>query len=175
MSETNEIDLLEENEEIEKPTIQKKKTAFVNPAPKVVIKKKVVVKVATPPESEEEDDGGSAPQRQTKDDAVDSRAGAKPRRERTQKQIDAFNRCIEKKKEKAKERADEAKRLAEYDKKALEEKVVKKAISIKKKQIKKQLALDEISDDDTPIEKIKEVVKKTIAPVVKPKTIFKFM
>lgn len=161
MSENNEIDILEENDQIEKPTIQKKKKAFENPAPKVSIKKKIVVKVATPPESEEEEEEEAPP--------------PKPKRERTQKQIDAFNRCIETKKKKAAERLEAAKKLAELEKKQLEEKVVKKAISIKKKQIKKQSALDEISDDDTPIEKIKEHAK-TIKPVaVKPVLAYKFI
>ena len=50
-------------------------------------------------------------------------------------------------------------RLNEY-KLGLEDKVVKKAISIKKKQIKKEQILDEISDDETPMEKIKEIAKK---------------
>jgi len=81
---------------------------------------------------------------------------------RTEAQIKAFATCLEKKKEKAKLRAEEAKRLAEYDKKALEEKVVAKAISIKKKQIKKQIVLDEISDDDTPIEVVKEKVRSNV-------------
>ena len=45
-------------------------------------------------------------------------------------------------------------------KKALEQKVVKKALSIKKKEIKKQEVLDEISDDETPIETIKIPKKK---------------
>lgn len=162
MSENDEIDILEENDQIEKPTIQKKKKAFENPAPKVSIKKKIVVKVATPPESEEEEEEDEAPP-------------PKPKRERTQKQIDAFNRCIETKKKKAAERAEAARQLAELEKKQLEEKVVKKAISIKKKQIKKQSALDEISDDDTPIEKVKEHAK-TIKPVaVKPQPAFKFI
>jgi hypothetical protein len=161
MSETDEIDILEENEPIEKPIIQKKKKAFENPAPKVMLKKKIVVKQPVEEEEEESEDEDEAPPQ-------------KPKRERTQKQIDAFNRCIETKKKKAAERAAEAKRLAEYDKKALEEKVVKKAISIKKKQIKKQSALDEISDDDTPIEKVKEHAK-TIKPVAKPQPSFKFI
>ena len=46
------------------------------------------------------------------------------------------------------------------EKKAIEQKIVKKALSIKKKEIKKQEILDEISDDETPIEKIKIPVKK---------------
>jgi len=38
--------------------------------------------------------------------------------------------------------------------------LVKKAISIKKKQIKKEKELEEISDDDTPIEEIRKIVKQ---------------
>ena len=187
MSETDEIDLLEENEVIEKgcsaTPLRTKKKAFENPLPKVVLKKKVIIKQPTPVESEseeEEDDGGSAPQRQIKQPIVER--GLNPaKKERTQKQKDAFQRCILKKKECASKRNDDAKRLAAFDKAALEEKVVKKAISIKKKQIKKQSALDEISDDDTPIEKVKEIAKK-IAPVPapvkqpeKPKITFRFV
>jgi hypothetical protein len=163
MSETDEIDILEENEEIEKPKKKVVKKAFENPTPKAVIKKKIIVKQPVAVEEEEEEEEQPKP--------------VKQKRERTQKQIDAFNRCIEMKKEKAKQRAEEARRLAEYDRKALEEKVVKKAISIKKKQIKKQSALDEISDDDTPIEKVKEIAKKP-APVKqpeKPKITFRFV
>lgn len=161
MSETDEIDILEENEPIEKPIKKALKKAFENPAPKVILKKKIVVKQPTPPESDEEEEICEKP---------------KPRKERTQKQIEAFNRCIETKKKKAAERAAEAKRLAEYDKKALEEKVIKKAISIKKKQIKKQSALDEISDDDdTPIEKVKEVAKPIKPVAAKPTIVYRFV
>jgi hypothetical protein len=61
---------------------------------------------------------------------------------------------------KAQREAEEAER-----KKQLEEKVVNKAISIKKKQLKQEIALDEISDDDTPIEEIKQkVIAKKQAP-----------
>ena len=55
-------------------------------------------------------------------------------------------------------------RLSQY-KTGLEAKIVKKAISIKKKQIKKEAALDEISDDETPIQKIKQIAKKIQPPV----------
>lgn len=53
---------------------------------------------------------------------------------------------------------------AEEEKKELEEKVLSKAISIKKKQLKKSV-LDEISDDDTPIEEIKAIVKTKKAAI----------
>ena len=166
MSETDEIDLLEEKEVIEKPIKKPIKKAFENPLPKVVLKKKVMVKQPTLSESETESE-----------EEKEVVAPIKVKKERTQKQKDAFERCILKKKECASKRNDDAKRLAAFDKAALEEKVVKKAISIKKKQIKKQSALDEISDDDTPIEKVKEIAKK-VAPVKqieKPKITFRFV
>lgn len=170
MSENDETDILEENEVIEKAPIQKKKKAFENPAPKVMLKKKIVV-VKPLPESESEEEEEEIPQRKVKEVCSD----AKPKRERTQKQIEAFNRCIETKKKKAAERLEAARQLAELEKKQLEEKVVKKAISIKKKQIKKQSALDEISDDDEPIEKVKQTAK-TIKPVAaKPQIVYRFV
>ena len=43
----------------------------------------------------------------------------------------------------------------------IKDKIIKKAIAIKKRQIKKEAILDEIEDDDTPIEKVKEIMKKT--------------
>ena len=56
----------------------------------------------------------------------------------------------------------------EANKKAFEEKVVQKAIAVKKKQLK-QAMLDEISDDDTPMEEIKQIVKQKKAMPPKPK------
>lgn len=61
----------------------------------------------------------------------------------------------------------EAKKIREAEeKKLLEEKIVQKAISIKKKQIKKEKVLDMISDDDTPKEEIIEKItrKKSVIP-----------
>ena len=82
----------------------------------------------------------------------------------SEKQLNVLALAREKLKEKTKERQiqkrleqeaieDEVqKRLNEY-KTGLEQKVVRKAISIKKKQIKKEAVLEEISDDETPIQK----------------------
>lgn len=53
-------------------------------------------------------------------------------------------------------------RFDEY-KVGIEAKLIKKAISVKKKQIKREAILDEISDDDTSIKSIKQIAKK--APV----------
>lgn len=58
--------------------------------------------------------------------------------------------------------------MKEEHKKAVEERVVKKALSIKKKQIKEQLALDEISSDDEPMEEIVPKMKKAIARQAQP-------
>ena len=57
----------------------------------------------------------------------------------------------------------------------MQDKVVKKAISIKKKQIKKEALLDEISDDETPIQKIKEIAKKKNHPAPQPEPANKFI
>lgn len=74
----------------------------------------------------------------------------------------------------------EVKRRVDEYRKGLEERIIKKAVSIKKKQIKKQAVLEEISDDDTPMEKIKELANKkqiqrlpaTEAVNTKPKYVF---
>jgi len=52
--------------------------------------------------------------------------------------------------------------------KEYQDSLVKKAISIKKKQIKKQVELDEISDDDTTLEEIRKITKKLPAKVSNP-------
>ena len=62
-------------------------------------------------------------------------------------------------------------RLSQY-KTGLEAKIVKKAIAIKKRQIKSEAALNDISDDETPIQKIKEIAKKIPAPVELPKYLY---
>lgn len=58
-----------------------------------------------------------------------------------------------------KTRAEKAQQQEEFKKK-VEEKVLKKAISIKKKQIKQERVLDIISDDETPMEEIAPLIKK---------------
>ena len=102
----------------------------------------------------------------------------KPKAVRTQKQIDAFQKVRDKKMENAKLRQKEKLLKDEEDRKELEAKIIKKAVAIKKKQIKKQTVLEEISDDETPIEVIKEM-KKNIKEIKqekhdkpKPKFIF---
>lgn len=90
-----------------------------------------------------------------------------PKKERTPKQIEAWNKALKARQAKRDERAKEKEMLKEVvaeqkkiAKKKVEDKVVKKAISIKKKQIKTEEVLDEISDDETPYEEVKQIAKK---------------
>jgi hypothetical protein len=103
----------------------------------------------------------------------------KPKKKLTEKQLEVLKKGQQKRDENARMRAELRARQEADEKKLKEEKIVKKAIAIKKKQIKKNAVLDEISDDDTPLEKIKEVAmsaKPAPAPVVvePPKPLFKF-
>lgn len=85
----------------------------------------------------------------------------KPRKPRTEKQIEQFKKVVETKMKNASERKKLAEVKAVVDKQELEEKLVKKAIAVKKKQIKKQKIIDDISDeekeDDPVIQKMKPV------------------
>jgi hypothetical protein len=74
-----------------------------------------------------------------------------------------------------KKKKEEAEALARQSQKDLEDQVVKKAIAIKKKQIKAKAKLDEVlSDDDTPIEVVRQVAKKVVAKQVA-KPVFTFV
>ena len=102
-------------------------------------------------------------------------AEQKPKRERTQAQKDACERCLASRQKNREDRKkvqnEDAKLLAEYKKelaKRAEAKVVKKAVGIKKKAIMRDESLDEISEDETPIEVVKEKIKKTRQPRAKP-------
>jgi hypothetical protein len=93
----------------------------------------------------------------------------KPRPPKTEAQLEAFKKAVATRDANAKRRKEETEKMLAESKKETEEKVVKKAIAIKKKQIKAQLALEQLSDDDEPIEVVKEKVKKSVArPAPKP-------
>ena len=85
----------------------------------------------------------------------------KPRKPRSEKQIEQFKKVVETKMKNASERKKLAEVKAVVDKQELEDKLVKKAIAVKKKQIKKQKIIDDISDeekeDDPVIQKMKPV------------------
>lgn len=93
----------------------------------------------------------------------------KPKKKASDKQLEAMAIGRLKRAELIQMRKKQAEIDRENEKKQLEEKIVQKAISIKKKEIKKSLVLDEISDDETPIEEIKTAVKaKKQQPPPKP-------
>ena len=83
----------------------------------------------------------------------------KPKKIPTEKQLEAMRLGRVKRDEQIKLRREAEQQEKDNQRKLLEEKIVKKAISIKKKEIKKSTLLDEISDDDTPIEEIKTTMK----------------
>ena len=129
------------------------------------------------PEIEEED---------TEEEVEQIQAPKKVAKPRTDKQLEQLKKAREKaiinkeakRKEREKEQEEVKKMLEEKkleQKKALEQKIVKKAISIKKKDILKQAALDTISDDETPIQKIKEIAKKKNHPAPQPEPVNKFI
>jgi hypothetical protein len=78
----------------------------------------------------------------------------KQKKPRTPAQIAATAKMLDVLRSRHKALNDQKAAEMEAYKRALEERVVKKAVSIKKRQIKQQLALDVISDDDTPIEEL---------------------
>ena len=88
----------------------------------------------------------------------------KPKKVATEKQLEAMRLGREKRDQQIKLRREAEEQEKATQKKLLEDKIVKKAISIKKKEIKKSTLLDEISDDDTPIEEIKTAIKAKPIP-----------
>ena len=86
----------------------------------------------------------------------------KEKKPRSQKQIEQFERIKSIRDANRKARAEQKAIEEEQQKKEMEDKIVKKAISIKKKQILKQKVLDEISDEETPVEEVKaKIIKST--------------
>jgi len=103
-----------------------------------------------------------------KTEKVDKRTLAK-KGNRSEKQIEACKKMMEKRKEKQAERKVIKEAEAEVFKKELEEKIVSKAVSIKKKQIKKKAILEAISDDDEPIETVMAKVRKINTKIATPR------
>lgn len=158
MSELSENSDVKEIEALEDAPAKKSTKKEVKMAAKVVTKKK-----PPPPESESEEEEEAPVQ--------------KPKAKRTPAQLAAFEKAKATKAANAILRAKEAKKKEDDARAALEAKIVQKALSIKKKQIKKAAALEEISDDDTPVEKIKQIAKKIPPAVIttQPKVAFRFI
>jgi type IV secretory pathway VirJ component len=92
-------------------------------------------------------------------------------RKKGREKINQRNAMINQEKQAMQARLDEVEKLLKEQKdKEFEEKLVKKAVAAKKKQIKREAVLDQISDDDTNIEEIKAIKKRTAAkkPVTTP-------
>lgn len=111
----------------------------------------------------------------TNDKTVESITLQAPKKKKvlSQKQLDVLKNAREKMAQNAKEKLakkqleeeeieKEVQRRLNEERKILENKIIKKAVSIKKKEIKRRAILDEISDDETPMEKIKEIANKPI-------------
>ena len=74
----------------------------------------------------------------------------KPKRERSEKQKEAFKRATEIRREKAKARKESRDLAEDENKKQTEQKLIAKAIALKKKQIKRVQMLDDFSEEDEP-------------------------
>ena len=97
-------------------------------------------------------------------------APVKIKKPRSEKQIAAFLLVRQKRDENRVARLKTKEDDAVVQKAQIEEKIVKKAVSIRKKQIVREAVLDEISDEDIPVEIVKKLVKKypkkaPVAPV----------
>ena len=81
-------------------------------------------------------------------------------KEKTEKQKGAWVLALAKRKENNELR----KKLKEKEEAKINEiiqsRIVKKAVSIKKKEIRKQTVLDDISDDETPLEEINNIISR---------------
>ena len=89
----------------------------------------------------------------------------------SEKQIEGFKKCREKRMENIQKRKEALKEFEEKIKSEMENKIVKKAISIKKKQILREDELEEFSDDDTPLEEVVKVAKKRATKQTREKAI----
>jgi hypothetical protein len=94
----------------------------------------------------------------------------KSKKPRTAKQIEAFEKARKIRDEKRAERKEVKQKVETEYKQQKEEKIVKKALAIKKKQILADKVLDEVSDDDDiPIEVVKKIMKKYPSKSAPPK------
>ena len=92
---------------------------------------------------------------------TDNQCIQKEKKPRSEKQIIAFQRILDTRNKNRADRKLLKEQEMEKEKQETESKILKKAISIKKKQIKKELVLDDISDDETPFEELKKKIIKS--------------
>jgi len=86
----------------------------------------------------------------------------KPKKELTEKQREALKRGQEKRNANREARAEAKRQEEEMKKKEMEEKLVKKAIAVKKKQLKREEMLNEISDDEQEVKPKTPLTKQKV-------------
>ena len=91
----------------------------------------------------------------------ETKKAVKEKKPRTAKQIEAFEKARQTREKNALARKQMRDEEAIAIRKEVEDKLVKKAIAVKKKQIKQQAVLDEISDDDTPLEEVEKIATRS--------------
>ena len=96
-------------------------------------------------------------------DKKDTKKEVKEKKPRTAKQIEAFEKARQTREKNALARKQSRDEEAIAIRKQVEDKLVKKAIAVKKKQIKQQAVLDEISDDDTPLDEVEKIATRSVA------------
>lgn len=84
----------------------------------------------------------------------------KVKKPRSQAQIDAFVKVRAKRDENRLARSKTREEETVVLNAKIEEKIVKKAVAIRKKQIVREAVLDDISDEDIPVEIVKKLIKK---------------
>jgi hypothetical protein len=136
-------------EEVDELTEEKPEKKQIKISKKIEVKRPVQTVIE--PESDSTDD--EPPKKEYK-----------KRPPKTEAQMEAWKKALATRALNNKKKKEEAEAIARQSQKELEDQVVKKAIAIKKKQIKAKAKLDEVlSDDDTPIEVVRQVAKKAVA------------
>ena len=105
------------------------------------------------------------------DNSIEAPKEKKERRPKTQKQLDALHAGRSIMLKNAQVRREARAEADDIMKKRIEEKIVKKAVSIKKKQIMKEAVLDDISDEDIPAEVIQKIIKIKSTPTKQVKVV----
>ncbi len=103
---------------------------------------------------------------------VDVNSEPKPKRVMSDRQKEILQKAREKKMENFQKRENERALVAQEKEKEVEKRILKKAVSIKKKEIVQQAILENDLDDDIPNDVIEKIIKKNrakrVAPIKKP-------
>lgn len=112
---------------------------------------------------EEKDEPLQAVKGTIEEPIIETKKAVKEKKPRTAKQIEAFEKARLTRERNALARKQMRDEEAIAIRKEVEDKLVKKAIAVKKKQIKQQAVLDEISDDDTPLAEVEKIATRSVA------------